>query len=162
MKTMRAVKQANDWVRPLDLNLMALQAMLLCRKLRSTASYKEGSRLGKCCSYTWEARLTFSTLPSQTTPIRYCDFLSLLLLLEFASHFCNSWYNFFVLCVAIFESTPFCLSVYVPTKTNYTNCLSVVTVVHPPLTSFYPSSSTSPMLVSKSYFCNAFSLNGFE
>jgi len=65
-----------------------------------------------------------------------------------------------MLCV----TTPFCLSVYVPMKTNYTNCLSVVTTISPPSpTSFYPSTSASPKLkVSKSYFCYAFSLNGFE
>jgi len=31
----------------------------------------------------------------------------------------------------LYVTTPFCLSVYVPTKTNYTNCLSVVTTVPP-------------------------------
>ena len=55
MKIMRAVTQAKDWVQPLDLNLRALQTILLCLKIvyvMKHSSYQEGSRTGKCCSYT--------------------------------------------------------------------------------------------------------------
>jgi hypothetical protein len=49
MKIMQAVTQAKDWVQPLDLNLRALQAMLLCLKIAyigNTALTRKVQRLG--------------------------------------------------------------------------------------------------------------------